>query len=372
LGKKTFCLIVFILVLLNNAYAIPFRVTVTNVSKGEKLPNYPVIIKIVNPKTDGTFDTVKSLSFETDSTGFFEGTVDESTGKAIVGELNYRGITYSSPLIRIEKGEKKYSLDLSVFEITDSMENVAISQRMIMASPLDDKTIQVFEKLIVENQGNFSYVGRFNDELDTHQVLYVPVPQWYRLTQVQGIDARKILTYNRGIITQEGIIPGQREIFLGYTVQSDTGFFDLTLFSAKDSPQIKDFSFLFQKSGDWSIKIPRFTSAGDSEFFGKVYNTWKGKAGSKVPIKVYGPAYKGLFGMWTVALVLASVVGITGLYSGKNVIRIWHLRKENKRLEMILSRLKDEADQRDLKGYYLPFKQTLEKRLNEIKQRLSG
>jgi hypothetical protein len=357
---------------LNNAYAIPFRVTVTNVSKGEKLPNYPVNIKIVNPKTDGTFDTMKTLSFETDSTGFFEGTVDGSSGKGIIGELNYRGITYSSPFIRIEKGEKKYLIDLSVFEITDKMENVTISQGMIMASPLDDKTIQVFEKLTIENKGNFSYVGRFNEELDTHQVLYIPVPQWYRLTQVQGIDARKILTFNRGIITLEGIIPGQREIFLGYTVQSDTGSFDLTLLSQKDSPHLQELSFLFQKNDDWSVKIPRFTSAGDSEFFGKVYNTWKGKAGSKVTIKVYGPAYKGLFGLWTLASVLAVVVAITGLYFGKNMIRRWNLGNDDKRLEMILSRLKDEADQRDLRGYYLPFKQTLEKRLNEIKQRLSG
>jgi hypothetical protein len=369
LGKKILCLIVFVLVISSNAHAISFRAGITNVSKGEKLSNYPFSIKVVIPKTDGTFDTVKTLSFETDSTGFFEGTVDGSSGKGIIGELNYRGITYSSPFIRIEKGEKKYSLDLLVFEITDSMENVAVSQRTIVASPLDSKTIQVSEKLIIENKGNVSYVGKFNEELDTHQVLYIPVPQWYRLTQVQGIDARKIFTYNRGIVTQEGIIPGQREIFFGYTVSSDTGSFDLTLFSQKDSPPVKDFSFLFQKADDWWVKIPHFKVAGSREFLGKAYDTWKGKAGSKVTIKVYGPAYEGLFGIWSLASVLAFVVAITGLYFGRDVIRGWHLRNENRRLEMILSRLKDEADKRDLRGYYLPYKQTLENRMKEIQEK---
>jgi hypothetical protein len=362
---------VFILFISNNASAIPFRVTVTNVSKGEKLPDYPVSVKIVNPRTDGTMDTVKSLPFETDSEGYFDGTIDGSAGKAIVGELNYRGITYFSPLIRIDKEEKKYSLDISVFEITDKMENVAIPERMMIASPVDAGTIQVFEKLIIENKGDVSYVGKFNEELDIHQVLYIPVPQWYTLNQVQGVDTRKIFTYNRGIITQEGIIPGKREIMLGYTVRSDTGFFDLTLLSQKDSPHAKDLSFMFQKAEGWSVKIPGFKLAGDEEFFGKSYSTWKGSAGSLVRIKIHGPAYKGLFGIWTVALVLAIAVAITGLYFGRNVIRQWHLGKENKRLETILSRLKDEADNGDLRGYYLPYKQTLENRIEAIQERLN-
>lgn len=371
MGKKILCIIVFILVFLNISYAMPFRVTVTNVSKDEKLPNYPVSVKIVNPRPDGTFDAVKSLSFETNSAGFLEGTIDGSSGTAIVGELNYRGITYFSPLIGISKEEKKYSLDISVFEITDNMENVSISQRMMIASPVDASTIQVFEKLVIENTGDVSYVGKFNEELDLHQVLYIPIPQWYRLNQVQGFDVSKIFTYNRGIITQEGIIPGRREIILGYTVTSDTGFFDLTLVSQENSPHVKDLSFLFQKADGWNVRIPQFKLAGDEEFFGKSYSAWKGTAGSLVRIKIYGPEYKGLFGLWTIALVLASVAAIVSLYFGRNVIRLWHLRKENKRLVMILSRLKEEADNIDLGGYYLPYKQTLENRIEAIQDRLN-
>jgi hypothetical protein len=345
-------------------------VTVTNGSKNEKLPNYPVSVKIVNPRTDGTFDTVKTLSIDTDSAGFYEGTIDGSSGKAIVGELNYRGITYFSPLIGIDKAEKKYSLDLSVFEITDKMENITISERMMIASPVDARTIQVFEKIVIENNGNASYVGKFNEELDVHQVLYIPVPQWYRLTQVQGINTRKIFTYNRGIISQEGIIPGKREILFGYTVRSDTGLFDLTLFSQKDSPYVENFSFMFQQADGWRVKIPRFTMAGDEELFGTSYSTWKGRAGSLVKIKVYGPEYQGLFGVWTAGLVVASVVAILGLFLGRNSIRLWQLRNESRRLTMILSRLQDEADSDDLKEYYLPYKQAIETRLSAVQDRL--
>jgi hypothetical protein len=362
---------VFIFVILSNAYAVPFTLTVTNVSKDEKLPNYPVSVKIVNPRTDGTFETVRSLSFDTDTAGILEGTIDGSSGKAIIGEMNYRGITYLSPLIGIDKAERKYSLDISVFEITDNMEYVTIPQRMMIVSPVDARTIQVFEKLVIENKGDVSYVGKFNEELDIHQVLYIPVPQWYRLNQVQGIDTRKIFTYNRGIISQEGIIPGKREIMLGYTVGSDTGFFDLTLLSQKDSPHAKDLSFMFQKADGWSVKIPRFKMAGDEGLFGKSYSTWKGRAGSLVHIKIYGPEYQGLLSVWTVALVLAFVVAIIGLFFGRNVIRLWQLRNESTRLEMILSRLKDEADRGDLKGYYLPYKQTIENRVIAIQERLN-
>jgi hypothetical protein len=326
---------IFIFAVSSNVYAISFEVTVTNRSKDEKLPNYPVSVKIVNPRTDGTFDTVRTLSFDTDSTGYFEGTIDASSGKVIVGELNYRGITYFSPLIRIDKEEKKYSLDLSVFEITDNMVNVIIPERKMIVSPVDARTIQVFEKMIIENKGNESYVGKFNEELDIHQVLYIPVPQWYRLNQVQGIDTRKIFTYSRGIISQEGIIPGKREILFGYTVKSDTGFFDLTLLSQKDSPQAKELSFMFQQADGWNVKIPGFKVAGDEELFGTSYSTWKGMAGSLVRIKVYGPDHQGLFGVWTVALVVAFAVAVMGVYFGRNAIRLWKLRNESRRLQMI-------------------------------------
>lgn len=361
---------IFIFAVSSNVYAISFDVTVTNRSKDEKLPNYPVSVKIVNPRTDGTFDTVQTLSFDTDSTGFFEGTIDASSGKVIVGELNYRGITYFSPRIRIDKEEKKYSLDFSVFEITDNMVDITIPERKMIVSPVDARTIQVFEKMIIENKGNVSYVGKFNEELDIHQVLYIPVPQWYRLNQVQGIDTRKIFTYNRGIISQEGIIPGKKEILLGYTVRSDTGLFDLTLFSQKDSPHVKNLSFLFQQTDGWSVKIPHLIMAGDENLFGTSYGTWKGRAGNLVPIKVYGPDHQGLFSVWTIALVVASVVAVMGLLGGRNAIKLWKLRNERSRLQMILSRLKDEADCDDLREYYLPYKQTIESRINAIQERL--
>jgi hypothetical protein len=345
-------------------------VTVTNRSKGEKLPHYPFSVKIVNPKADGTFDTVKTILIDTDSSGYYEGTIDGSSGKAIVGELNYRGITYFSPHIRIDKTEKKYILDLSVYEITDNMEYITIPERVIIASPVDAKTIQIFEKMVIENRGNVSYVGKFNEELDIHQVLYIPVPQWYRLTQVQGINTQKIFTYNKGIISQEGIIPGKREIFLGYTVRSDTGFFDLTLFSQKDSPHAKNLSFMFQQADGWSVKIPSFRRAGDEKLYGTSYNTWKGRAGSLVRIKVYSPEHQGLFSVWTAGLVVASVVAILGLFLGRNSIRLRQLRNESRRLKMILSRLQEEADSDDLREYYLPYKQAIETRLSSIQDRL--
>ncbi len=94
----------------------------------------------------------------------------------------------------------------------------------MVISPQDEHTLQVFEVIIVKNTGKTTFVGRFNDELDTEQVLFVPLPMGYRLSQVMGLNTRKILTFNGGIVTQDVVTPGEREIVIGYLLKSDTGF----------------------------------------------------------------------------------------------------------------------------------------------------
>ncbi|MEE9524272.1 MAG: hypothetical protein V3V59_05910 [Thermodesulfovibrionales bacterium] len=371
--KKYVFVIFLFLTMGSNASAISVKVNVANESKSEKLSDYPFLIKVIKQEQDGSHATLKSEELRTGPAGDFQGKVDVSVGHAIVGEVNYRGITYSSPLISVERGKEVYSLDIPVYDITDNSEHVAVVGRKMIVSPQDRKTVQVFEILRIENGGNLSYVGKFNDELDVHQILFIPLPAGYRLTHAQGIDSRKILTYNKGIVTQDEIIPGYKEVTIGYRVRSDIGVFDLSLFSEKDAPEIRNFSFLLQKNSEWKVKLSGLKPTEESEFWGKKYSEWKtSRSRSVFRIKVLGPSHRGVFGIWAIAFILSIVVSGAGLYSGKERIFRWNLTREKNRLKGILSQLRDEADNEDLQGYYGPFRRSIETRLEEIEQGLNS
>jgi hypothetical protein len=373
LWKKYVFVIFLFLTLGNNASAISVKVNVANESKSGKLSDYPFLIKVINQEQNGSYDTLKSEELRTDPAGDFQGKVDVSVGHVIVGEVNYRGITYSSNLISVEKGKDVYSLDIPVYDITDNGEHVAVVGRKMIVAPLDQKIMQVFEILRIENGGNLSYVGKFNDKLDVHQILFIPLPDGYKLTNAQGIDSRKIQTFNKGIVTQDEIIPGYKEILIGYLVRSDTGMFDLSLFSEKDAPEIRNFSFLFQKNSDWKVKLSGMKPTEDSELRGKKYSAWKdSRSRSVFRIKVLGPSHRGVFGIWAIALILSIIVSGAGLYSVKERIFRWNLSREKNRLRGILSQLRDESDNEDLQGYYGPFRRSIETRLEEVEQRLDS
>lgn len=372
----TFIIFSFLILLItNNAFALSLKVSIYNATKEESLSRYPFKIIIINPKEDGRHEVLKTHEFRTDSTGTFEGKVDVSSGKAIMGEVNYRGVSYYSPFVEIKKGQENYTLDFNVYGITDSGENVEISQRTMMIVPHDEKNLLVFDTITIENNSKFTYVGKFNDKLKINQVLFIPLPVGYTLTNVQGTDQQEISTLVGGIVSQNEILPGESSIFLNYFVKSDISVFDLSLHGGDDSPLIKSFSLFFQNKEKWKVKSSNLHHAGERKFEGGIYgtfNVWEGRELRNIKFKVLAPSYQGFFGLWQASILVAFVTVGFGLFIMKDKIYKWNVIKEKKRLERIVARLKDEADKEDLRGYYMSFRKVLENRSREIEERLKS
>ncbi len=371
--------VVFIAVLLlmtaGQVSALPLRVEIINGTKDEPLAGFPFRINVFDTREDGSVKLLKGYEFRTDPEGLFTGEVEVTEGRALAGEVNYKGVSYYSTLLRVKDPEEGYTLRLKVYEITDDRSGIEIVQRTMMITPQDDRSLWVTESIVVENPGRLTYVGRFNDELKTHQVLFIPLPSGYRLTNLEGADPQRVYTFTNGIVTQDEIIPGRTTLFLGYIVRSDIGLFDLSLRREEESFPIRTISVYFQNKDGWNVRSTSLSKAGEKEFGRGIYGVYSILAGENLRgmrLKVTGPSYRGAFGIWLASIPLAFLLAGAGLYAARERIQRHGLVKEKARLEGLLERLRNEASPKDLDGYYLPFRKTLEERLREIEGRLKG
>ena len=290
-----------------------------------------------------------------------------------MGEVNYRGLVYSSGPKFIQGKLQHYDLAVEVYEITSSHEEVSIPSRTMVITPTDERTLEVYESLQVNNSGNHTYVGTFNDELDLTQVLHIPVPESYRLREIQtGADSSKIRTLGRAIVSQNEIKPGTSQISMRYLVVSDIGFFDLSLFNQKDTPLVEELNLYFPVVSKWHVKSATLKQAGEELLRNKKHWIWKGQPGSVLRLKAYGPTYTGGFNFWHITIILAFLVAGVCLFLTRKKISHWYLNQEEKKLEKLQTLLLKETDSQELTEYYQPLRLMLDNRLQEAKHIIKG
>jgi hypothetical protein len=259
-----------------------------------------------------------------------------------------------------------------VYDISDRKETIAITERSVTVVPRDERVIQVYEELKVENSGNTTYVGKFNDELDLTQVLHIPLPAGYSLNSLQGIPYSMTYTLGNALVTREDIKPGKHTLSIYYKLISDTGFFDLSMFSQKDAPEIRYLSLNFPQDKTWKIKLSGLKSAGEQIMGDKTFNTWKGIAGSVTHIKVYAPSYRSITLFWSALLIPIFGIALGTLYVCKVPVKQWYMKRERKRLKSILSDINEETAETGKDKFYRPFTNIITGRLKEIDQRLDS
>ncbi len=359
--KIVFLIISVILLGMESVLAMPVSVTLRNGTTGNALGEYPFSIEMRDEKTGRI---VKELKLRTDGKGTYRGEVKPEKGVSTIAMVSYRGVTYRS--LPEKKAGTGLSFDLNVYEITDRADNITIPHRTMVISPQDDRTVQVFEVLIIRNTGKMTFVGSFNDDLDTEQVLFIPMPLGYRLSQLQGMDTRKIQTFNGGLVTQEPIPPGEKELVLGYFLRSDTGLFDLSLFPGDRGPFQERTSLLLKEDAGWKLRASGLESSGKTDFYGKRYRVWTGEGNRGFKISLYGPAYRSSYGGWSVVLLSAFLISGVLLFFGRKSIRSYYLDREKDRIRQALSFLKAETSGN---GYYLPIIRVLEARVEELSKK---
>lgn len=370
---KALIILLCLLSIATRGFGATFSTTVLNGSQKNILPEYPVKVT-VSERNKGSYQQIYSESNgRSGSNGIFTGEIDAPVGKILTAEINYRGITYLSKPQVIKGNRPHYDLDVEVYEITSSHADISIPSRTIIVTQVDDKTLEIYDSLQVINSGNTTYVGTFNDELDLSQVLHIPVPESYRLREIQtGADSSKTRTLGRAIVLQKEIKPGESQFSMRYLVLSDIGFFDLSLFSEKDTPEVEELFLYFPDSNKWKIKPSTLVQAGEKTFGSTNYRMWRGKPGSVLRLKAYSPAYTGGFNFWHIALILAFLLTGICLLLARKKISHWHLIQEGKKLTKLQAIISRETADKELADYYQPFNLILNSRIQKAKHFAKG
>jgi len=373
LWTKTLIILFGLLAVSTSGFAVTFSANITNITKGIVISDYPVSVRLVNANNSRQKGAIREIEGRTDNDGFFAGRIEAPTGKVLVAEVNYRGLAYLSKLKFIKSNQQHYDLPVEVYEITSSHEEVTIPSRTMLLTPIDERTLEVYDTLQVNNSGNHTYVGAFNDELDLTQILHIPVPESYRLRGIQvGAGSSKIRTLGRAIVSQKEVKPGTSQISMRYLVVSDIGFFDLSLFNQKDTPLVEELNLYFPVVNKWHVKPATLESAGEEVQGNKRFGVWKGQPGSVLRLKAYGPTYTGGFTYWHMAMILAFLVTGICLLLTRNKINLWQLNQEKKKLGRLQDIISRESDDQELAEYYQPLRQVLNNRLQEAKHIMKG
>jgi hypothetical protein len=351
--------------MLSGAHAVTLNVDITNVTRGEKMSEYPFSVIVSGSGTEQS----EALDFRTNADGSFQGTIPVQSRKMLAVEVSYRGTTYRSRSVEVREGVEQLSLPVPVYDISDRKDNIVITDRLLTLYPRSERVVQVFERLTVENSGNTTYVGRFNDELDMNQILYIPMPAGYVLSGFRGITNKGAYTLSSALVTRSEIIPGTHVISLNYHVISDTGFFDFSLFTQKDAPEIRYLTLYVLRDENWNIKLSGLRPAGVRVTGGKTYAAWKGLSASATRIKIYGPSYRNTSLAWTIFIATLLFTAFAALYMMREHIRSWNAVREKERLESILAGIKEDTAGVETDSFILPFTRIISRRLKDLEQR---
>jgi hypothetical protein len=352
------------------AYAANFEVSVTNKSIGSAISDYPVSVHLMKKGSQGRFDIVRSVETRSDTKGNASGEIDTTGGSFVAAEVLYRGVTYRSRILPFPSITGKLSFEVNTFEVTNDGSDVSIRSRKMILITSNNRTLEVFETLEVQSTGTKTFIGKFNNELDMNQVLFIPMPSGYMLSGFSGYLEPKVQTKGKGLVTQNEILPGVNEINFHYYVTSDIGEFDLSLFTEKDAPEIEILTLFFPIDNSWQLKQADLKSVGTQDVRGLPYNIFKGRHSSAVKINVFGPTYKGGFGIWHIAMILAFFVAVVFIYFGRDYIYNLRLRSEESRLLDLLEEFDEETDESEKDNVYAPLIETLRDRLDTVQSKV--
>lgn len=256
------------------SYEVKVR-AVNGTEEGKVAKGLPIMLHLFKEEGQSS-ELLESLKSETDLNGFASFTVENSRGESHLGvSTEYRGVTYSSPLLQTAQGMDNYDIPITVYELSDEDGLVYIKERRIFIQSIKDGLLTIVDRLTIANIGNKTYVGRFNDQSQLNESVRIGLPAYYERPSIEGpVDLDQIRTMGNGIVLQEMIPPGERKLFLSYKVRSDTGRFELHY--SVGTP-LKKLKLLIPEDFEWNVKVRKLEKTDNLTLGQTVYRQWEGR-----------------------------------------------------------------------------------------------
>ena len=221
-------------------------------------------------------ELLESLKSETDLNGFASFIIEHSRGESHLGvSTEYRGVTYSTPLLQTAQGMDNYDIPLTVYELSDEDGLVYIKERRVFIQSIKDGLLTIVDGLTIANTGNKTYVGRFNDQSQINETVRIGIPTDYEQPDINGpVDLDQVRTFGNAMVLQEMIPPGEKMLFLSYKVRSDIGRFELHYPISTPHKKLK---LLIPVDFEWNVKVRKLKKIDNLTLGQTVYRQWEGR-----------------------------------------------------------------------------------------------
>jgi hypothetical protein len=243
--------------------------SVMNETTGQ--PVSGIEVSLTGFTSDGIFDERSSTTDETGQFTFSQ--VDTDEGIVYAASVSYRGVLYSSGMIRFLESTEQSS-SISVFETTTDRSVVGVNSRGIVLSELDpqsgDATILDIVSLTVD--GNQTFIAG-----DTGRSLEFPIPRNASApTLLPGFDFGTAVVENSVVYASSPLRPDGGSASLNYTVQYTGSRFAIDVRNAYPTSTFRILipTDLTGDSDSITVGAAGFEDEGTAEIGGREYHVW--------------------------------------------------------------------------------------------------
>jgi len=241
---------------------------------------------------------------EPDGSFLFQG-LNRDKRISYYASAKYKEVDYFSEVTHfLEK--KELFFDLSVYESTDQDKDIHIKMHHILLET-DNNTKGMFvvrEIMIVENQGNKTYVGLKEIQPGKKETLRISFPK--NAKNIQSMFPMAVNPWG-SFSTVTAFSPGEKRIILSYTIKPEgTDYkFEKTLYVKTDS-----FNFIFSKN-EVQAKSDQLINKVSTQNSDRRFSYLSGKnmtGDSKIVIRLSLPSTGNLY-KWVIAGLVIILVG---------------------------------------------------------------
>ncbi len=257
------------------------------------------------------------------------GTVDSDTSKdggftfaslpwdrSYMVKVEYNGAEYSTDKMVFYPDEDTKTLDLPVYEPTDSAENISVSEGHMIVQTVEEG-LSIADLSVFESKGDRMYVGSVDIADGKKETLKFSVPpDAANLNFINGLDPEAIVKTPAGFSDTASVPPGPKRVVFAYTLplHSGSGSIEKTI----EYPTGK-FLLLVAKSND-EVKVDGLTGGDVVQIEKEDFIRWSGddlEPGHKIKITFTNPLAWREYIKWAgVALLVLAVAGGV-LYSSR-------------------------------------------------------
>lgn len=228
--------------------------------------------------------------------------------------VEYNGAEYSTDKMVFYPGEDTKTLDLPVFEPTDSGADISVSEGHMIVQVVEGG-LSIADLSSFENKGDRMYVGSANLADGRKETLKFSVPpDAADLNFVHGITPESIVRTENGFSDTASVMPGPKRVVFAYTVplDPDGGTIEKTI----EYPT-QNFLLLVSKTNE-QVTVEGLAGGDVVKIENEDFIKWSGEGlapGHKISIKFVNPdAWKGYI-KWAGVVILILAVGGGILYS---------------------------------------------------------